>query len=75
MIPIRRLASYGAFLAGALALTGCGRPDAAAAPRLLSPAELAALTAEAEASAPEDAALDARAAALRARAAALRTGG
>lgn len=54
-------------------LAGCARPDAAQAPRLLSPAEIAALTAEAEAAAPDEA-LAARAAALRARAAALRAG-
>jgi hypothetical protein len=59
-------------------LAGCARPDAAQAPRLLSPAEISALTAGTaatqETAATDEAALTARAARLRARAAALRAG-
>jgi hypothetical protein len=68
--PIRALLA----LAAATALiAGCGRPGGPEPPRLLTPAELAALAAEAEAP-PPDHALSARAAALRARAAGLRAG-
>jgi hypothetical protein len=68
--PIRALLA----LAAATALiAGCGRPGGPEPPRLLTPAELAALAAEAEAP-PPDNALSARAAALRARAAGLRAG-
>ncbi|WP_209425123.1 hypothetical protein [Pararhodobacter sp. SW119] len=70
--PLLALACAGALLAG------CARPDAPQAPRLLSPAEIAALTADTatapEQAASDEAALAARAAALRVRAAALRTG-
>jgi hypothetical protein len=68
--PIRVLLA----LAAATALiAGCGRPGGHEPPRLLTPAELDALAAEAEAP-PPDNALSARAAALRARAAGLRAG-
>ena len=70
-VPSRALLALA--IAGA-GLAACARLDTAQTPRLLSPAELAALTDAAVVAEPDDR-LAARAAALRARAAALRAGG
>jgi hypothetical protein len=57
----------------AAVLAGCARPEGPQAPRLLTPAEIAAVAQAAEAGPPDDG-LEDRAAALRARAAGLRAG-